>query len=410
MNSMPRAVLSYDLYKASLSDFVLNSLNRLLGDELSERWRKFSEHSHSPQPLEKAECHILLEFLKRQMRSERYPSRTVIGGHEFDPSLKWKALYVAKLRNKYAHARNGVEGLEQLADMVLVQRFAQLLVGGQAYKETALAADLKDLIPQYIDRVAEGSGGSTAASSPLDELDERVYDIVSQAVQGAMGDLVESASARGENSGEESAEVHAGVAESAIQGLQSEVARLIESTTTIANAMRESKRSLMGELEVLKQDFGEMSGRLEEFLASVQVETVESDAADEALADAFRQKTHTAPDRVTGDGLLDDFYEEDDHDPFEDDEYFTAEEEYLSPEQVRDELIALRWRIWEELGAGPSREGLLRKQLLDQFVRDRITNEAEFRRLVPSHVRGQIDPAQLAYLPEVFEIVEKLEP
>ncbi|MCE9619094.1 MAG: hypothetical protein K8R92_04215 [Planctomycetes bacterium] len=81
----------------------------------------------------------------------------------------------------------------------------------------------------------------------------------------------------------------------------------------------------------------------------------------------------------------------------------------LTVEEARELLIALRWRIWDELGIGPSTTGILRKSLMLSFLKNRITS-AEALALSQDAIEQlqKTEPNQLKYLPDIFAIVSRI--
>jgi hypothetical protein len=80
----------------------------------------------------------------------------------------------------------------------------------------------------------------------------------------------------------------------------------------------------------------------------------------------------------------------------------------LDAEGLRGRLIALRREIWNQLGVRASPDGILRKRLLDSFIKNRITTQGEFATHVSASEREQTDKRQLNYLPRIFELVDRL--
>ena len=82
----------------------------------------------------------------------------------------------------------------------------------------------------------------------------------------------------------------------------------------------------------------------------------------------------------------------------------------LSQEDARKLLINLREHVIdEELPDSDRSKGLLRKKMLDVLLQEFPTVMDEFHARVPLFLRETIDPQQIKYLPDVFEILGDLE-
>lgn len=86
-----------------------------------------------------------------------------------------------------------------------------------------------------------------------------------------------------------------------------------------------------------------------------------------------------------------------------------AQTVHYTPEQVRDQLIQLRRRIWRETGTRASADGLLRKGMIDHLIRHRVQTEKEFYSRIPTAELSATNPAQLVFLPDVLEIMQGLD-
>jgi len=81
----------------------------------------------------------------------------------------------------------------------------------------------------------------------------------------------------------------------------------------------------------------------------------------------------------------------------------------LSIEEAREHLMTLRRRMWADTGTEATSDGLLRKSMIDAFLRYRPTSEADLDR---THMRALISAVpsiQRQYLQNVFEIIARLE-
>ncbi len=80
----------------------------------------------------------------------------------------------------------------------------------------------------------------------------------------------------------------------------------------------------------------------------------------------------------------------------------------LNSWQARDEMISLRKRIWQETGEGPSAEGLLRKSMIDEFLRVLPpTTDLANKRM--KWLLASVSDAQLPYLHDVCSITCRVE-
>jgi len=80
----------------------------------------------------------------------------------------------------------------------------------------------------------------------------------------------------------------------------------------------------------------------------------------------------------------------------------------LSLEEARDLLISLRWQIWEELGTGPSVDGILRKRMMHHLLSSRITTEVALRSTIPTRELEATARSHFRYLPQIFAIVGRM--
>ena len=81
----------------------------------------------------------------------------------------------------------------------------------------------------------------------------------------------------------------------------------------------------------------------------------------------------------------------------------------LSKGEARDELVALRSRIWEETGSVPSSDGLLRRSLLEAFLHFAPASAKEVRGGPIGTLLQGVASDQKAYLRDVLAIVSRLE-
>ena len=86
-----------------------------------------------------------------------------------------------------------------------------------------------------------------------------------------------------------------------------------------------------------------------------------------------------------------------------------ARTHWLSPEEARGLLIALRRRVWEETGSRPSSNGLLRKSMIDAFLYHRPLSETEIRGTSLELMIATVPQSQRLYLPDILEIVSRVE-
>lgn len=84
------------------------------------------------------------------------------------------------------------------------------------------------------------------------------------------------------------------------------------------------------------------------------------------------------------------------------------DEGVLTADEVRDRLIDLRWRIWDECGKRASADGVLRKRMLEQLVASQVTSDEELRSCIPAFELDKIDTQEWVYLPEIYRIIARM--
>jgi hypothetical protein len=82
----------------------------------------------------------------------------------------------------------------------------------------------------------------------------------------------------------------------------------------------------------------------------------------------------------------------------------------LTTDEAREALVALRRRIWRETGSSASSDGLLRKSLLEAFIRYRPTSERETNKGTIGALLREVAEDQREYLSDVLEITGRIEP
>jgi hypothetical protein len=77
---------------------------------------------------------------------------------------------------------------------------------------------------------------------------------------------------------------------------------------------------------------------------------------------------------------------------------------YITESEARERLINLRGPIVHKYPTTPREEGILRRSLIDLYIKKKITTEAAFHRLGNLH----IDPRQIEFLPQILDIISKI--
>jgi hypothetical protein len=80
----------------------------------------------------------------------------------------------------------------------------------------------------------------------------------------------------------------------------------------------------------------------------------------------------------------------------------------LSLDEAREELLALRSRIWEETGSGPSSDGLLRKSMLESFLYHLPQSTTELKRGPMAALLRTVSPEQREYVEDVIGILKRV--
>jgi hypothetical protein len=81
----------------------------------------------------------------------------------------------------------------------------------------------------------------------------------------------------------------------------------------------------------------------------------------------------------------------------------------LSLDEARELLIALRWRIWDELETGATSDGILRKRMMNSFLNSRATSAGALQAAVSPGEWEVTAPSQVQYLPEILAIVQRIQ-
>lgn len=77
-------------------------------------------------------------------------------------------------------------------------------------------------------------------------------------------------------------------------------------------------------------------------------------------------------------------------------------------DEAREELFALRSRIWEETGTGPSTDGLLRKSMLESFLYHLPQSKSELKRGPLAALLRTVNPQQRDYVDDVLAILQRV--
>lgn len=360
----------YDRYEGDVKLALIAVCERLC-PRADEKWRQ-RERADATAYVADGQTRALLEWLWKEMKARDASSRLLFGSHVVSMRVYNLVNYLRGCTNKYRY--ESLSQQEQLADAIL---FRELLTG------------LEVLLP----------APSQPVTAAMRELDRRIDQLFSQAADARSDGLSGRAEAQGFD--------EAG-------GDRRVVAQHLES------ALGEAMLGPLQLLRDLRADQLQVQADLREVLNRL------TDAGKEAAA-ASACTTPSGPGEaipiamppesvvvgLTPSGVGDEEEEANGEIPESDlgeEESYVESQAALTPDQARDALVGLRWMIWEQTGSGPGHDGVLRKRLLDTFIRHRITCDAELSRWIARDQIAMVDPAQLQFLPEVYSIVGRIPP
>jgi hypothetical protein len=268
--------------------------------------------------------------------------------------------YCRALRNKYAHQRGSkiIAQREQLSDLIILQRLLASLVGHMRPR------DENKRLREAIDRLISELVEAVAQAAMPDKYDLEPPPPTEATVSGA--------------SGMTSAKILAERMDAFEQSLR-RMGTYLAVVPHIQDALRQLTADVRRFAE-LKHD-GAVSGTPATRLES-------------KVSDAYHDVEGKPPDASDSTG--------------NEDAALDAESDRNLPgEQAREELIALRRRIWRETGRGPSSDGLLRKSMLDAFLTYLPQTRDEALRAPMGTFIHRVAEVEQRYLPQVLEILRR---
>jgi|GEM_PF-636511 len=78
----------------------------------------------------------------------------------------------------------------------------------------------------------------------------------------------------------------------------------------------------------------------------------------------------------------------------------------LTKQEVRNSLIQLRAKIWNEQPNVDHSKGVLRKTMLKHFLEDKVSSEADYNNKIPKSELKKTDQRQTKYLNEIFSVIK----
>jgi hypothetical protein len=307
--------------------------------------------------------------------------------------------YCRSLRNRYVHRRGQGQQIphrDQLSDLTIIERVVKALTNSH---ESATDRELLDEIGRYVHELVEVVALSVAPERFDSE--PSVARTSLRFEQAAINDIAEQVAIRLEVKRDPAASLHGTSSERpadgavVIAGLSAAIGR-IEPSLADLSALPSELRAFSASTSIgLDRLHRELSAFVETYIAN-------DDALDEL--DEVEDQTNDGPEcgydevvsSLIGQEMPGGAAER------------RIEPQLLTSEQARAELIQLRRRIWDVLGTGPSRDGLLRKSMIDEFLRLRPTTNTEIMTDPLASLLASVDPDERQYLPEVLGILRRM--
>jgi len=321
-------------------------------------------------------CHVLL----RNFRRDREHSCGVLFDRQrVDAGLDRDLAYCKELRHRYAHLRGIGEPVpvkDQLSDVIIVTRLVRELTSDRPHAEAdrELLAILGRETRRLVERVAE-------VVAP-EKYDRDEGGVLSEAEKGELVARIAGLINARKDDDVRPPGLGVGSAE-----LASAVALRLAELHALVERIGRDVASLGG--------LGETSTGLREDVQRLV----------DVLAAGVRDR----------DAAQDDDYDELPLNESDESEWrlaFARRPENLrriSTEEARERLIALRRRIWEETGSGPSADGILRKSMIDAFLQHRPKSSTELRNSPVHDLVTRTPIEQQRYVPDVLAILDRLE-
>jgi len=351
----------------------------------------FEKRKESPKPLSGLQYHQYCGILEYNLRvSKEEQVVRLFERHKVAASLPADLRYSRDLRNKYAHLGGIGEALsprEQFSDLVIVRR----TVGTMLQLKQIEAADrelVNHLDQQLDDLLGLLTESSASKSAARDEVEANEKDAMAVAIADKIATLIPKV-----------APVPSTVAD--VSGSQQIAAEIASLRGELSDLRKESDmRTLMSRIGDLESAVLSAISAVGEHLVDSQddsdengQETVEADDGssfdlEELLAALARTPGESSSTSAPS---------------------APPQPRLLSPDEAREALVGLRRRIWLETGSSASSDGLLRKSLLDAFIRYRPKDEHEAYRGAIGALLGSVAEDQLDYLNDVLAITCRIE-
>lgn len=329
--------------------------------------RKAGKHGERLEDLEHPDiCYALIRHVVdgASRREKSLCDRPINPGTVFD------LRYVQGLRNKYDHPKAiELSAAEQLSDLIVAQRLARALEFGSADSDSSdLFQRFEYEIKRQVERLAKSALPDAFDRETSATREEALRDIVVAAVRDTVASLPLT---------------EHGDANRPLRVLDQDLASTL--TSGLSDALTR--------LAEREHQLGGLISSLSELVVAVGT-TQERAIAVDANAPTVLETEDGDDELDIGDSAW---------------TWEAAGKGPLSSREGRDLLIGLRERIWEELGTGPSVDGLLRRSMLDQLLRSCPTSDDELHEAIPAYDLQRIDDRQLAFLPEVYAILSRVQ-
>lgn len=318
-----------------------------------------------------AYCHVLL---CNYDEDREHDQGVLFDRHLVNSGLDRDIRYCKDLRNRYAHLEGMGEPVplrEQFSDIVIVQRTVRDLTANRSRSE----AD-KELISR-LDQLARSLVDDIAKAALPDKYDRDTDTAFSELQRGQLAQIVASAITAAGGIG---------------NGGAFDITR--DSQAEVVTALADIRVALEGYRKQL-EPLANLERKVQELTAAGLVPpNVRPGSMASLNSDGEEPETPQEPDR-DGERLAT--------------QHQTQRLRWLSLEDARGLLIALRRRVWDETGSGPSADGLLRKSMIDAFLYHRPSSAEAIRGTPLHYMIATVPDSQRRYLPEVLDIVSRID-
>lgn len=384
-------VSSYKLIEELLLRFVDSRIRELIGQDKEAEKVAIEEAGFTNRQVKgldglqhKDLCHLLIKNTRRDGREGRC---VLLKKHHVRIAFSADVRYVKDLRDKYAHPTAArLPSIEQLSDLIVIERVVQELSShdGELSKDLLRRVDveikrqLRQAAPALAPEQYDVEVGTDAFPSSWKE---EIRATVSASIARSLGSAGAGDAASGGTN-------HVTAALAAMGGR-------LDAASAVLDEIRDHQK-------LLTSHHTEIDSRL----ALIQ-------SMGEHLNEAIAVALVTPEVRSQDDGqLVEPTDQGGEMEDWAEPEWEEAEgmpyDSPLSVKEARDLLIGLRRRMWDELGQGPSTDGLLRKRMLDTLLKFRPLNDRDLEAAIPAYDLHRVPSDQRAYLPQVYEIIRRI--